>query len=264
MAGAFRPRVLYRLAGIATGALVTIAIAPNLQNSPVLLVLCLAIWIGLCIYLAVLDRTPRAFLFQMAAFSSAVICFPYLDDPSNIFTTTISRVEEMTVAILCVTTAHWIFPPVDIRSVIHQRALSFLNDACHWTGEAFGVQHTRLEYEHRRKLAADVTELGMMAMNLRSEHRFAHAARSAVKTDNYLVRSCCLTKECYPMDCCRFRFVSSFLSWVFRARSARPSRLSMLLQFTFSQRFGALAHASQNHFSHTLSAPCVDPAMQRS
>jgi len=50
MAGAFRPRVLYRLAGIATGALVTIAIAPNLQNSPVLLVLCLAIWIGLCIY----------------------------------------------------------------------------------------------------------------------------------------------------------------------------------------------------------------------
>lgn len=180
MAGAFRPRVLYRLAGIAAGALVTIAIAPNLQNSPVLLVLCLAIWIGLCIYLAVLDRTPRAFLFQMAAFSSAVICFPYLDDPSNIFTTTISRVEEMTVAILCVTIAHWIFRPVDIRSVIHQRALSFLNDACRWTGEAFGIQHTRLEYEHRRKLAADVTELGMMAVNLRAEHRFAHATRSAV------------------------------------------------------------------------------------
>ncbi|WP_245005141.1 FUSC family protein [Paraburkholderia sacchari] len=90
MAGGFPQHVLYRLAGIAAGALITIAIAPNLQNSPVLLVLCLAIWIGLCIYLVVLDRTPRAFLFQMAAFSSAVICFPYLDDPSNIFTTTIS------------------------------------------------------------------------------------------------------------------------------------------------------------------------------
>nr|WP_309491309.1 FUSC family protein [Trinickia mobilis] len=180
MAGAFRPRMLYRLAGIATGAIVTILIAPNLQNSPVLLVFCLAIWIGLCIYLAVLDRTPRAFLFQMAAFSSAVISFPYLDDPSNIFTTTISRVEEMTVAILCVTIVHRILRPVDIRAVIHKRALSFLTDACRWTAESFGVHHTRLEYEHRRKLAADVTELGMMAVNLSFDQRFAHATRATV------------------------------------------------------------------------------------
>jgi len=181
MAGAFRPKVIYRLAGIATGAVVTILVAPNLQNSPLLLVLCLAIWIGLCIYLAVLDRTPRAFLFQMAAFSSAVICFPYLDDPSNIFTTTISRVEEMTVAILCVTAAHRILRPVDIREVIHERALSFLSDACRWTAEAFGTHHTRLEYEHRRKLAVDVTELGMMAVNLRYDPRFAHATRDTVR-----------------------------------------------------------------------------------
>jgi uncharacterized membrane protein YccC len=181
MAGAFRPRVIYRLAGIITGAFVTILVAPNLQNSPLLLVLCLAIWIGLCIYLAVLDRTPRAFLFQMAAFSSAVICFPYLDDPSNIFTTTISRVEEMMVAILCVTIAHRILRPVDIREVVHERARSFLSDACRWTAEAFGSRHTRLEYEHRRKLAADVTELGMMAVNLRYDPRFAHATRDTVR-----------------------------------------------------------------------------------
>ena len=69
MAGAFRPKMLYRLAGIATGAIVTIAVVPNLQNAPELLVLCMAAWTGFCIYLAVLDRTPRAFLFQMAAFS---------------------------------------------------------------------------------------------------------------------------------------------------------------------------------------------------
>ncbi len=181
MAGAFRPSSIYRLAGIATGAFVTILVAPNLQNSPLLLVLCLAIWIGLCIYLAVLDRTPRAFLFQMAAFSSAVICFPYLDDPSNIFTTTISRVEEMTVAILCVTISHRILRPTDIREVVHERALSFLSDACRWTAEALGTHHTRLEYEHRRKLAADVTELGMMAVNLRYDPRFAHATRDTVR-----------------------------------------------------------------------------------
>lgn len=180
MAGVYRPKVLYRLAGIAAGAMVTIVVAPNLQNAPLLLVLCLALWIGFCIYLAVLDRTPRAFLFQMAAFSSAVICFPYLDDPSNIFITATSRVEEMTVAILCVTVTHMVLQPASVRPVIHERALSFLDDACRWTAQAFGTHHTRLEHEHRRKLAADVVELGMIAVNLPFDQRFALATRETV------------------------------------------------------------------------------------
>ncbi|WP_176328815.1 FUSC family protein [Burkholderia vietnamiensis] len=180
MAGTFRPKTIYRVAGIATGAIVTVAVAPNLQNSPALLVLCLALWIGFCIYLAVLDRTPRAFLFQMAAFSSAVICFPYLDDPTNIFITAVSRVEEMSVAILCVTIAHRVVKPANNRPVIHERALSFLGDACRWTAEAFGTRHARLEHAHRRKLAADVTELGIIATALPFDQRFALATRDTV------------------------------------------------------------------------------------
>ncbi len=180
MAGAFRPKVFYRLGGIATGALATILLVPNLQNSPELLVLCLAAWTGLCIYLAVLDRTPRAFLFQMAAFSSAVISFPYLDDPANIFETTIARVEEMTVAILCVTTVHALFQPWSATPVIRARAQSFLGHARRWAAEALSSQHTRLEYEHRRMLAADVTELGMIAIHLPFDQRWAPATRRRV------------------------------------------------------------------------------------
>jgi uncharacterized membrane protein YccC len=180
MAGAFRPKVFYRIAGIVTGAVVTIALVPNLQNSPILLVFCLATWTGLCIYLAVLDRTPRAFLFQMAAFSSAVISFPYLDDPANIFTTTISRVEEMTVAILCVTVVHMILQPWSARPAIAERAERFLSDACLWTAEALGTHHTALEYEHRRRLAADIVELGMIAVNMPFDQRYALATRDTV------------------------------------------------------------------------------------
>ncbi|WP_150295502.1 FUSC family protein [Sphingobium estronivorans] len=180
MAGAFRPKVFYRLAGIATGAVVTILLVPNLQNSPELLVLCLAAWTGFCIYLAVLDRTPRAFLFQMAAFSSAVISFPYLDDPANVFETTIARVEEMTVAILCVTTVHALFQPWSATPVIRARAQSFLGHARRWAAEALSSRHTRLEYEHRRILAADVTELGMIAIHLPFDQRWAPATKRRV------------------------------------------------------------------------------------
>ncbi|WP_421850207.1 FUSC family protein [Novosphingobium sp.] len=180
MAGAFRPKVLYRLGGILTGAFMTLLLVPNLQNTPELLVLCLAAWTGLCIYLAVLDRTPRAFLFQMAAFSAAVISFPYLDDPANIFDTTIARVLEMVVAILCVTAVHALLQPWSATPVIRARARSFLSHGRRWTAEAISSQHTRLENEHRRALAADVTELGMLAIHLPFDQRWAPATRRRV------------------------------------------------------------------------------------
>ncbi|WP_225737571.1 FUSC family protein [Dyella acidiphila] len=180
MAGAFRPKVLYRLGGILTGATVSILVVPNLQHAPELLVLCMAAWTGLCIYLAVLDRTPRAFLFQMAALSSAVISFPYLDDPADVFTTTISRVEEMAVAIVSVTVVHSLLQPWSVTPVIQDRAHAFLAHASRWTREALGQRHTRLEYEHRRMLAADVAELGMMAIHLPSNPRPASAGRRMV------------------------------------------------------------------------------------
>lgn len=180
MAGAFRPKVLYRLGGIFTGAFMTLLLVPNLQNAPELLVLCLASWTGLCIYLAVLDRTPRAFLFQMAAFSAAVISFPYLDDPASIAETTIARVEEMVVAILCVTMVHALLQPWSATPVIRARAQSFLGHARRWTAEAIASQHTRLENEHRRMLAADVTELGMIAVHLPFDQRGAPATQRRV------------------------------------------------------------------------------------
>lgn len=180
MSGAFRPKVFYRLGGILAGAVVAVVLVPNMQNSPQLLVLCLALWTGLCLYFAVLDRTPRAFLFQMAAFSSAIMAFPYLDDPGQIFTTTISRVEEMTIAIVSVTLVHAILQPWTVTPLIQSRAESFLRDAAEWATEAIGIRHTRLEYEHRKRLATDVTELGMIAIHLPSDMKAGVMTRRLV------------------------------------------------------------------------------------
>ena len=180
MAGAFRPKIFYRLGGVLTGAAVSLMVVPNLQNSPALLVLCLAAWTGLCIYRAVHDRTPRAFLFQMAGFSAAVISFPYLDDPANVLITTVSRVEEMTVAIICISITHAVLQPWSATPVIRGKALAFLAHASRWTAEALGTHRTRLEYEHRRQLAADITELGLVAIHLPFDQPNAPATRRRV------------------------------------------------------------------------------------
>ncbi|WP_183628391.1 FUSC family protein [Novosphingobium sediminicola] len=181
MAGAFRPKVIYRLLGIAVGAITALTVVPNLQNSPALLVLVMAAWTGLCIALAVLDRSPRAFLFQMAAFSSAVISFPYLDDPANIFDTTIARVEEMAVAILCVTAVHALFQPWRAIDPIRERADTFLEDAAAWCADAVAMGSIRAEPLHRRKLATDITEIGMIALHLPFDDPAAPATRSTIR-----------------------------------------------------------------------------------
>lgn len=166
MSGALRPKVLYRLAGIAIGGFVAVVTVPNMQNAPVLLVFLLASWIGLCLYFAVLDRTPRAFLFQMAGFSSAVLIFPYLDDPGDIFLSTVSRVEEMAVAIVTVTLAHAVLKPWPVGQMVQIRAETFLRDAAQWTSDVIGLDHGKLEQAHLKRLATDITELGMIALHL--------------------------------------------------------------------------------------------------
>lgn len=166
MSGAIRPKVMHRLAGLAVGSAVTILLVPNLQNSPELLVLCLAAWSGLCVYLAVLDRSPRATLFQMAGFASTVISFPFVNDPSDIFDTTIDRVEEAALAILCTVAVHTLLRPWDTEAALRQRAASFLRHARRWAGQVLGDRPDRLENDLRRQLAGDVTELGMIAFHL--------------------------------------------------------------------------------------------------
>lgn len=166
MSGALRPKVSYRLIGIVLGAAVAVLLVPNLQNSPEILVPALAAWTGFSIYLAIHDRTPRAFLFQMSAFSAAIIGFPYLDDPGSIFIVAVSRVEEMTVAIISVTLVHSLLQPWSVKPVISARAKTFLADAIAWSEGTLDSHNKNLAYGQRQRLAADVTELGIIAIHL--------------------------------------------------------------------------------------------------
>jgi hypothetical protein len=73
------------------------------------------------------------------------------------------------------------------------------------------------------------------------------------------VRSCCLTKECYPTDCCRFGFFSSFV--ICPAPSARPPRFS-----TFAQLTLRLAHQrtfARNQFLYAPCSPRIDVQRRR-
>ncbi|MGB9154446.1 MAG: FUSC family protein [Alphaproteobacteria bacterium] len=100
--GGARAKALYRICGTLCGATVSIATIPNLVDTPELLVLVLAWWVGICLYFSISDGTPRAYGFMLAGYTTAIIGFPSVDAPQLMFDTALSRTEEICVGILCV------------------------------------------------------------------------------------------------------------------------------------------------------------------
>src|SRR6516162_5276073 len=67
--GAMRSKSAYPFGGTVLGAVATLVLIPNLVDAPVLLIAALSLWVGGCIYFAVLDRTPRSYVFLLAGYS---------------------------------------------------------------------------------------------------------------------------------------------------------------------------------------------------
>ena len=61
--GSVRSKALYRLCGTFVGSAATVFMVPRLSQSPELLTLAMASWLGICLYISLLDRTPRSYVF---------------------------------------------------------------------------------------------------------------------------------------------------------------------------------------------------------
>ena len=80
-----RSKAMYRFIGTFVGGVAAVVMIPNLVNAPVLLSVAMATWIGLCLYLSLLDRSARAYLFMLAGYSAGIIGFPTIAEPRHDF-----------------------------------------------------------------------------------------------------------------------------------------------------------------------------------
>ena len=101
LSGATTSKAAYRAAGTLLGAAGAVLMVPNLVDTPLALALAMSIWAGLCLYLALLDRTPRGYVFMLAGYTAAIVGFPAVDAPETIFDLALSRTEEILVGIAC-------------------------------------------------------------------------------------------------------------------------------------------------------------------
>lgn len=165
LSGGVRSKAIYRLIGTLSGALFTVAVLPPLVDEPWLLSLALAAWVGVCLGVSLLDRTPRAYVLMLAGYTATLIGFPSVGHPEAIFDVAVSRVEEIGLGILCATVTHSLFFPRPVGSVLKLRLADWLKDADGWALSLMRHDEGKGATD-RRHLAAAATEIHLLSLLL--------------------------------------------------------------------------------------------------
>lgn len=166
LAGAVLSKAVFRVMGTIAGAAAAVVMVPPLSNAPELLSLAIALWLALCIFIALLDRTPRAYMFVLAGYSACLIALPSVEAPAEIFNVAILRVQEITVGILCGSLVHGVVFPGSVTAVLVRRVDATLRDAERWSRDSISEEEVPNLDAERRRLALDITEMHQLSAHL--------------------------------------------------------------------------------------------------
>jgi uncharacterized membrane protein YccC len=166
LAGAVRSKAVYRLLGTMLGAAAAVAMVPNLVNAPVLLCLAMALWVGGCLTISLLDRTPRSYILMLAGYTAAIVGFPAVNQPGAIFEIAVSRAVEIGLGILCATLVHSLVFPRAVGTVLRQRLAAWLGEADRWALDVLKGRGADALDRDRRHLAAAASEIHLLAVHL--------------------------------------------------------------------------------------------------
>jgi uncharacterized membrane protein YccC len=165
LSGAVRSKAIYRVLGTMLGGAAAVAMVPNLVNAPVLLSLALALWVGGCLAVSLLDRTPRSYVLMLAGYTAAIIGFPSVGRPEAVFDVAVARVVEISLGILCATLIHSLVFPKPVGDVISRRAHAWLGDADRWALDLLAGAATD-QADDRLRLAAAASEIHLLTVHL--------------------------------------------------------------------------------------------------
>lgn len=200
---------VFRLLGTLLGGVFILLIYPQTVQHPLLFSLCVSLWVTACLYLSLHDRTPKSYVFMLAGYSAAIMGFPEVTTPSMITYTVISRIEEITLGIICSTLVHRLIMPVTMHHLLEQSVNTW--------------------YENARKLCHELITVRPKATSLARENILIQMA-------NYPLNVEILITHCvYEGEAARqlIRLVSvqyQHLSYLLPTLTAIETRLSLLAE----------------------------------
>ncbi len=182
LSGATSSKAVFRAIGTLVGSAAAVALVPNLVNAPPLLVAAISLWSGLCLYLSLLDRTPRSYVFMLAGYTTAIVGFPAVGAPDTIFDLALARTEEILVGIACAALVSSLVFPRAVGPVVAERIEAWLRHAKASSRDALDIAGRPTEEAHWLRLAADATEIENMAAHLAFDMMAAPRAVSHIQS----------------------------------------------------------------------------------
>ncbi|HZC57452.1 MAG TPA: FUSC family protein [Xanthobacteraceae bacterium] len=167
ISGAMRAKAVYRAIGTFVGGVAMVAIVPNLIDAPELTTAAIILWVSLCLFISLLDRTPRSYVFALSGYTAALIGFPSVLAPGTVFDTAVSRVEEITIGVVCAALVHSLIFPKSALSAFEAKLQSALAYARGWIADGLSKHPTPQVEMERRRIAGDITELYLLGTSLR-------------------------------------------------------------------------------------------------
>lgn len=172
--GEVRSKATYRVLGTLVAAVSALFFLPPIIESPELTLIFLALWVGICLTLSVIDRTPKAYFFMLSGYTLIMIASSAISQPSNLFSIAISRTEEIIVGILCAVLVHSLIFPQTIEPRVITKIDKIFTDIVNWFNElqlfskrVIAVEKSEAEILNvQQTLAIDITELRIMSTHL--------------------------------------------------------------------------------------------------
>lgn len=179
--GMTRAKSVHRMIGTLAGGGGALFFASFLANAPVLMIIVLGITGGAGFAMALLDRTPRSYGYRIFSVTLMLVALPSVGKPLQIFDTTVARVFEIGIAVLCTTLVDAVICPQSMRPIVLKKIDAWLKDTGAWTQQAFEGHIQGQETNHDRlKALADISAMTAMAGQLGHDHMMDKAERGVV------------------------------------------------------------------------------------
>jgi hypothetical protein len=141
-----------------------------------------SLWVGLCLYFSLLDRTPRSYVLMLAGYTAALVSFPAVADPGTIFDTAVARAEEITLSILCASLVGSIVLPQSVAPVIKTRLDQLFSDARAFSAAVLARSPSSNRQTERLRLACCAIGFDALATPLRYDMTGAERSADAMTT----------------------------------------------------------------------------------
>ena len=171
-AGMLASKSMYRILGTLFGAIFAVAVMPYLINTPWLFTFVLATWVAVCLYVSLIDRSPRSYVVMLAGYTAVIICFNsiYYLETISIFDMAVGRFLEISLGVICSAVVTATIFPMHLGPVVQMRVTRTLTD----TQKTFdAILSDAIHQDNYTQLLSgitrDTTDIHSMAVHLSYE-----------------------------------------------------------------------------------------------